>query len=360
MGGGNRRPQRYGSLRSVSVRNRCEDRAIDARDVGPPAPPPVAAAVPSRVGRRRPRRPPRGRRRGRSAATSTGCAASAIRSPRRRGVAGGYRLGAGASLPPLLLDEEEAVAVAVGLRAAANAGVTGIEETSVRALAKLEQVLPDAAAPPRERAALGHGAVRVHRSERRPGHARRDRGRLPRPRAAALRLSRPRRHPRAPPRRAACLVHTGRRWYLVAWDTGRDGLAHVPRRPHRGGAGDRPPLHPARAAGGGPRRVRVARHRPDPGPLAGAGRPPRAARRARARVPPAVGTLEPIDEQSCLLLHRVGLARRPGRLRRRDRRRVRGPRPAGVRRAGPRPADRSAARRFARAAQADSSTDQVP
>src|SRR5438477_10991668 len=58
------------------------------------------------------------------------------------GVAGGYRLGAGADLPPLLLDEEEAVAVAVGLRTAASVGVAGIEETSVRALAKLEQVLP--------------------------------------------------------------------------------------------------------------------------------------------------------------------------------------------------------------------------
>src|SRR3954467_13827810 len=58
------------------------------------------------------------------------------------GVGGGYRLGAGASLPPLLLDEEEAVAVAVGLRTAASGGVAGIEETSVRALAKLEQVLP--------------------------------------------------------------------------------------------------------------------------------------------------------------------------------------------------------------------------
>src|SRR6266700_7013399 len=56
------------------------------------------------------------------------------------GVAGGYRLGAGASLPPLLLDDEEAVAVAVGLRTAT--GVSGIEETSLRALAKLEQVLP--------------------------------------------------------------------------------------------------------------------------------------------------------------------------------------------------------------------------
>lgn len=58
------------------------------------------------------------------------------------GVAGGYRLGAGAALPPLLLDDEEAVAVAVGLRTAAGGSVAGIEETSVRALAKLEQVLP--------------------------------------------------------------------------------------------------------------------------------------------------------------------------------------------------------------------------
>ena len=58
------------------------------------------------------------------------------------GVAGGYRLGAGAALPPLLLDDEEAVAVAVGLRTAANGSVSGIAETSVRALAKLEQVLP--------------------------------------------------------------------------------------------------------------------------------------------------------------------------------------------------------------------------
>jgi predicted DNA-binding transcriptional regulator YafY len=58
------------------------------------------------------------------------------------GAAGGYRLGAGAQLPPLLLDDEEAVAVAVGLRTAAGGTVTGIEETSVRALTKLEQVLP--------------------------------------------------------------------------------------------------------------------------------------------------------------------------------------------------------------------------
>src|SRR5438874_1899925 len=58
------------------------------------------------------------------------------------GAGGGYRLGAGAALPPLLLDDDEAVAVAVGLRTAAGGSVAGIEETSVRALAKLEQVLP--------------------------------------------------------------------------------------------------------------------------------------------------------------------------------------------------------------------------
>ncbi|NUP81193.1 MAG: HTH domain-containing protein, partial [Nonomuraea sp.] len=58
------------------------------------------------------------------------------------GVAGGYRLGAGAALPPLLLDDEEAVAVAISLRMAATGSVTGLEEGALRALAKLRQVLP--------------------------------------------------------------------------------------------------------------------------------------------------------------------------------------------------------------------------
>lgn len=55
------------------------------------------------------------------------------------GPAGGYRLRAGTAMPPLLLDEDEAIAIAVGLGTAARASVTGIEETSVRALVKLEQ-----------------------------------------------------------------------------------------------------------------------------------------------------------------------------------------------------------------------------
>jgi predicted DNA-binding transcriptional regulator YafY len=58
------------------------------------------------------------------------------------GPAGGYRLHAGTAMPPLLLDDDEAVAIAVGLRTAAGASVAGIEETSIRALVKLEQVLP--------------------------------------------------------------------------------------------------------------------------------------------------------------------------------------------------------------------------
>lgn len=58
------------------------------------------------------------------------------------GAAGGYRLVAGSALPPLLVEDDEAVAIAVGLRAAAGYAVAGIEESSVRALTKLEQVLP--------------------------------------------------------------------------------------------------------------------------------------------------------------------------------------------------------------------------
>jgi len=72
------------------------------------------------------------------------------------GVAGGYRLGAGAALPPLILDDDEAIAVALGLNAAADGSVLGSEEASLRALAKLDQVLPSRL---RHRIATLHGAV---------------------------------------------------------------------------------------------------------------------------------------------------------------------------------------------------------
>lgn len=59
-----------------------------------------------------------------------------------RGVAGGYQLRAGGSLPPLLLEDEEAVAIAVGLQQAASGAVAGMEETSVQALTKVIALMP--------------------------------------------------------------------------------------------------------------------------------------------------------------------------------------------------------------------------
>ncbi|WP_043263002.1 YafY family protein [Streptomyces sp. CT34] len=60
----------------------------------------------------------------------------------QRGVEGGYQLAAGAALPPLVIDDEEAVALAVGLQTAAQGAVEGIAESSVRVLAKVVQVMP--------------------------------------------------------------------------------------------------------------------------------------------------------------------------------------------------------------------------
>ncbi|QUH05551.1 WYL domain-containing protein [Saccharopolyspora erythraea] len=78
------------------------------------------------------------------------------------GTAGGYRLVSGRDLPPLLLDDDEAVAVAIGLATADNRSVAGIEESSMRALAKLEQVLP-ARLRPRLAAVTGATAAAPHR-----------------------------------------------------------------------------------------------------------------------------------------------------------------------------------------------------
>src|SRR4029450_8210898 len=138
------------------------------------------------------------------------------------GVGGGYRLGAGAALPPLLLDDEEAVAVAVGLRTAAGGAVAGIEETSLRALAKLEQVLPSRL---RRRVGALHSAMTAVSGAGPavdPGvltaiaTAVRDRERL--------RFDY-RHHDGADSGlcvEAHRMVSWGRRWYLVAWDVGRE------------------------------------------------------------------------------------------------------------------------------------------
>jgi predicted DNA-binding transcriptional regulator YafY len=139
------------------------------------------------------------------------------------GRAGGYRLGAGVALPPLLLDDGEAVAVTLGLRLASAAAVTGLDDASSRALAKLEQVLPSRL---RERAAaieagtlplggegpdlaaevltLVAGACRDHRRLR--FDYRDHEG------EATVRTVEPHR-----------LVLARGRWYLVAWDVDRAG-----------------------------------------------------------------------------------------------------------------------------------------
>ncbi|MEU3553784.1 helix-turn-helix transcriptional regulator [Streptomyces fragilis] len=139
-----------------------------------------------------------------------------------RGPMGGYRLGAGAALPPLLLDDEEAVAVAIGLRTAAGT-ITGVEETSLRALAKLEQVLP--ARLRRRVNALQQYAVAVPRDDLGP---RVDADTLSALAAACRDHERLRcdyrSHDGSQSRREVepyRLVNWGRRWYLVAFDVER-------------------------------------------------------------------------------------------------------------------------------------------
>jgi predicted DNA-binding transcriptional regulator YafY len=140
----------------------------------------------------------------------------------RPGVAGGYRLGIGGTLPPLLLDDDEAVAVAIALRSAAGSLIAGIEETSVRALTKLQQVLP--ARLRRRVGAFQSYALPVPSPGPRVdpdvltaiAAACRDHELLrfdytAHSGAVSLRSVEPYR-----------LVNDRRRWYLLAWDTDRD------------------------------------------------------------------------------------------------------------------------------------------
>jgi predicted DNA-binding transcriptional regulator YafY len=221
-----------------------------------------------------------------------------------RGAVGGYRLGSGAALPPLLLDDDEAVAVAVTLRVAAGAGgaIAGMEETSVRALAKLEQVLPgrlrrrvgalqsvvpvprDGNVPTIDPAVLIAVATACRDQEQLRFEYRDHRG------AATVRTAEPYR-----------LVTWGRRWYLVAFDTERrdwrtfrvDRIAlHTPTGPR---FAPRPlpeqdvAAYVSRRASASAWRyhARVVVHAP--------------AGTVERRINPAVGTVEPVDERSCLL-----------------------------------------------------------
>ncbi len=141
------------------------------------------------------------------------------------GADGGYRLAVGAHLPPLLLDDDEAVAVAVGLRSAAGAAISGIEDTSLGALAKIEQLLPDHLR--RRVSALSSSVTAMQRSP--------DETHVIDPDALAVLAGACRDHEelRFDYRRADGeesrrlvephqMVTEGRRWYLVAWDLRRD------------------------------------------------------------------------------------------------------------------------------------------
>lgn len=217
------------------------------------------------------------------------------------GVAGGYQLGAGATLPPLLLDDEEAVAVALGLRTSAAAGVSGLEEASVRALTKLEQVLPprlrsrvvavqgfvvplqtDAPSVDGARLSFIANACRDQHGIRFSYHDRVG--------SASTRTVEPHR-----------LVHTGYRWYLVAWDTSRKdwrtfrvdriegklktSTRFQPRKPPDGDFAKFVSKSISRIAD--PYSARVTLH---------------ASVEALAkRIPPSAGVLEAIDAHSCML-----------------------------------------------------------
>jgi predicted DNA-binding transcriptional regulator YafY len=215
------------------------------------------------------------------------------------GPAGGYRLRAGSAMPPLLLDDEEAIAIAVGLRTAARASVTGIEETAVRALVKLEQVLP--AHLRRRVAALGSATftLPVAGPTVDPQHlttiaaACRD--------SECLRFGYRSRDGTESRREVEphSLVNHGRRWYLLAWDRRRDGWRtfRIDRLAKLASTGVRftPRRLPAKNAGayveqsitGAPNRfeARVTLRAP--------------AQEIAARVSPTWGSVAPIDAHTC-------------------------------------------------------------
>lgn len=213
------------------------------------------------------------------------------------GSSGGYRLGAGAELPPLLLDDNEAVAVAVALR---TTPVTGLEEVSLRALLKLEQVLPSRL---RHRVSALNHVEQVPRDYQAPAVD----PELLTTLAAACRDSETLRfdytsHDGTPTRRRAephRLVNWGLRWYLVAWDLDRTDWRNFrvdritpPTPPHGPRFTPRDidaTTYVATKVGSAVWRfqARVLVHAP--------------AADVTARINPSVGTVEPVDDTTCVL-----------------------------------------------------------
>jgi predicted DNA-binding transcriptional regulator YafY len=216
------------------------------------------------------------------------------------GPAGGYRLRAGSAMPPLLLDDDEAIAIAVGLRTAARASVTGIEETAVRALVKLEQVLP--AHLRRRVRALGSATftLPVAGPTVDPQHltliaaACRD--------SECLRFAYRSRDGTDSRRDVEphSLVNHGRRWYLLAWDRRREdwrtfridrlarpvptGVRFTQRRlPAKDAA-----AYVAESIGRAPNRFEAQLTLQAP------------AEEITSRVPAYWGTIEPIDAHTCM------------------------------------------------------------
>jgi predicted DNA-binding transcriptional regulator YafY len=136
---------------------------------------------------------------------------------------GGYQLSRGGRLPPLLFNDDEAAAIVIGLRSAIDGSVTGLEESAISALAKLDQILPAHVAGrvralhestasmlwhgPQEQVDAGHLILLAHASSAQE-HARFDY--VDKGGTATSRLIEPLR-----------LVRSGWRWYLVAWDVDR-------------------------------------------------------------------------------------------------------------------------------------------
>ena len=215
------------------------------------------------------------------------------------GPAGGYRLRAGAAMPPLLLDEDEAIAIAVGLRTAARASVSGIEETSIRALVKLEQVLPAHLA--RRVAALGSATITAP-----SGGPTVDPQHLTTIAAACrdlecLRFDYRSRDGSETRRELEphSLVNLGRRWYLVGWDRRREDWRtfRVDRlsRPAATGVRFAPRALPAKdAAAFVEQRLRGARRGHEARVTVHA-----SAEEVVARLPWLLGAIEPIDAERC-------------------------------------------------------------